>query len=34
MSPKDLLPDKEPNKKPNEKEDHHGEKATSPVANK
>jgi hypothetical protein len=30
MSPKDLLPDKEPNKK----EDHHGEKATSPVARK
>jgi hypothetical protein len=34
MSPKDLLPDKEPNKKPNEKEDHYGEKATSPVARK
>jgi hypothetical protein len=34
MSPKDLLPDKEPNKKPTEKEDHHGEKATSPVARK
>ena len=34
MSPKDLLPDKEPNRKPNEKEDHHGKKATSPVASK